>query len=86
MDNLIKKTSIAALLAGFLLTFAPISMNAKQWTLKECIDYALQNNISLQKTPVAKTKRYGGSLIGKSPTLAIIKRFYITKWYISALA
>lgn len=26
----------------------------KQWTLKECIDYALQNNISLKKTNIQK--------------------------------
>ena len=27
---------------------------ARQWTLRECIDYALQNNISLQKTRLTK--------------------------------
>ena len=35
-----------ALLASSL----PIHGWAKQWTLKDCIDYAIQNNISLQKT------------------------------------
>lgn len=35
-----------ALLAASL----PLHVWAKQWTLKDCIDYAIQNNISLQKT------------------------------------
>ena len=30
------------------------TIQAKQWTLKECIDYALTNNISLRKTQVQK--------------------------------
>ena len=29
---------------------APLSAKARQWTLIQCIDYALENNISLQKT------------------------------------
>lgn len=29
---------------------APLSAEARQWTLRQCIDYALENNISLQKT------------------------------------
>lgn len=28
----------------------PLSAKARQWTLRQCIDYALENNISLQKT------------------------------------
>ena len=41
-----KKLFMIALLASSL----PIHGWAKQWTLKDCIDYAIQNNISLQKT------------------------------------
>ena len=41
-------TAIAALLLLSTTT------QARQWTLRECIDYALQNNISLQKTRLAK--------------------------------
>lgn len=41
-----KKLFLMALLAGSL----PLHGWAKQWTLKDCIDYAIQNNISLQKT------------------------------------
>lgn len=29
---------------------APLSAKARLWTLRQCIDYALENNISLQKT------------------------------------
>lgn len=35
------------------VTFAQ-NVSAKQWTLKECIEYALQNNISLQKTKLTQ--------------------------------
>lgn len=38
------------LLAGGVLLLIPETGMAKQWTLRECIDYALQNNISLGKT------------------------------------
>ena len=41
-------TAIAALLLLSTTT------QARQWTLRECIDYALQNNIALQKTRLAK--------------------------------
>ena len=35
---------------GISLMMAPLSAEARQWTLRQCIDYALENNISLQKT------------------------------------
>lgn len=41
-----KKLFMMALLAASL----PLHGWAKQWTFKDCIDYAIQNNISLQKT------------------------------------
>ena len=41
-----------ALCSAILL--APSTLSAKQWTLKECISYALQNNIQLQKTLIQK--------------------------------
>ena len=41
-----KKLFLMALLSASL----PLHGWAKQWTLKDCIDYAIQNNISLQKT------------------------------------
>ena len=39
---------------GILLFIAVEPASAKQWTLKNCIDYALSNNISLQKTRLQK--------------------------------
>ena len=39
---------------GILLFIAVEPSSAKQWTLKNCIDYALSNNISLQKTRLQK--------------------------------
>ena len=39
----------ALLMAGYVTT-----ASAKQWTLKECIDYALTNNISLAKSNLTK--------------------------------
>ena len=35
---------------ALLTASLPLHGWAKQWTLKDCIDYAIQNNISLQKT------------------------------------
>ena len=48
--NIINRT----LTAGLLLLTVSTSISAKQWTLRECIDYALQNNISLQKSRLNK--------------------------------
>jgi outer membrane protein len=39
---------------GFILLSLSQTIDARQWTLKQCIDYALQNNISLQKTHLQK--------------------------------
>lgn len=39
-------------LIGAILGAIPSGIYAKQWTLKECINYALENNISLQKTQI----------------------------------
>lgn len=44
-------TIVRATFCGALLLAAQ-SSPAKEWTLKQCIDYALQNNISLLKTRV----------------------------------
>lgn len=42
------------LLIGLAFLLFPLQMEARRWTLKDCIDYALRNNISLQKTRVQK--------------------------------
>ena len=41
-------------LIGLAFLLFPLQMEARRWTLKDCIDYALRNNISLQKTRVQK--------------------------------
>lgn len=45
-----KKSFFASALA--LLLLAPVSVEARQWTLQDCIQYALQNNITLLKSRV----------------------------------
>ena len=44
-----KKKNIIRVCGIFMLLF-PVTSYAKQWTLQDCINYALQHNISLQKT------------------------------------
>ena len=44
-----KKKSMKAILTAALLVAAPACGTTKQWTLQECVDYALANNINLQK-------------------------------------
>lgn len=44
-----KKFSMTCLVAAAFLSL-PIPSMARQWSLKDCINYALANNISLQKT------------------------------------
>lgn len=41
-----------ALMAGLMLMSMPTECAARQWSLKDCIDYALANNIQLQKAKV----------------------------------
>lgn len=41
-------------LVGVALLSLPTNGMARQWSLKECIDYALANNVSLQKTKLQK--------------------------------
>ena len=41
-------------LLGLMIATTPLGMQAKQWTLRDCINYALENNISLQKTVLKK--------------------------------
>ncbi len=45
------KNSFLTAALAFLL-FVPSSVQAREWTLQDCINYALQNNISLQKSRI----------------------------------
>ena len=56
------------LIVAFLATI-PSGIYAKQWTLKECINYALENNISLQKTQIKKASANEDYLQSKAALL-----------------
>ncbi len=45
-----KKSFMTSALA--LLMLLPVTVEAREWTLHDCISYALQNNISLQKSRI----------------------------------
>lgn len=36
-----------------MITLCSIDVMAQQWTLRDCIEYALANNISLKKNQIA---------------------------------
>lgn len=38
--------------------FTATNIHSKQWTLQECIDYALKNNISIRKSQINKASAY----------------------------
>lgn len=56
-------------LIGAILCAIPSGIYAKQWTLKECINYALENNISLQKTQIKKASANEDYLQSKAALL-----------------
>lgn len=45
---------MARILAAVVMAATPSLASARQWTLQECIDYALQHNINIQKTSVQR--------------------------------
>ncbi len=45
---------LATFLLGMALFAVPEAMTARSWTLQECINYALQNNITLQKNTLSR--------------------------------
>ena len=49
---MMNKASATLLVAGFALFSLQVS--ARQWTLQECIDYALANNITIQNNRITK--------------------------------
>ena len=63
------KTCTKSNLAALLIIAAPLAAQAKQWTLRSCIDYALANNISLQKTQLAKASAQEEYLQSKAALL-----------------
>lgn len=56
-------------LAVVSLLLMSLSASARQWTLKQCIDYALENNITLQKTILQKASANEDYLQSKAALL-----------------
>ena len=54
---------------SLLIASAPLAADAKQWSLQDCIDYALQNNITLQKTQLQKLSAHEDYLQSRSALL-----------------
>ncbi len=56
-------------LVSMIIMAAPLGVQAKQWTLSECINYALENNINLQKTLLTKASSNEDYLQSKAALL-----------------
>lgn len=52
-----------------VLLMAPMGLSARQWTLKECIDYALANNITIRKQVVNSKSAHEDVLQSKAALL-----------------
>lgn len=52
-----------------VLAVAPLSLPAKTWTLEECISYAMENNITLQKAGLKRQTNMESVLSSKSSLL-----------------
>lgn len=63
------KTTLNKTLLGMFIASIPFCVQAKQWTLKDCINYALENNISLQKTQLKKASANEDYLQSKAALL-----------------
>ena len=60
------------LLIGLMLLMLSTAYGQKQWTLQQCIDYAMENNITLQKSKLQKesaTEDLKGAKAALLPTL-----------------
>ena len=60
--QLMKKGFI--LMALILISIGIKSQPSRQWTLNECIQYALENNITLKKSKLAKYQPVYKSICG----------------------
>ena len=68
-SKMIMNRSIKLAMVAILIMTAPLTTHAKRWTLKDCIDYALANNIALQKTRLAKASANEDYLQSKAALL-----------------
>ena len=62
-------------MVALLLVTAPAVTHAREWTLKNCIDYALANNIALQKTRLAKASANEDYLQSKAALLPSLSQY-----------
>lgn len=61
--------TFSKVLIAMSIAVAPCSTQAKQWTLQDCINYALANNISLQKSQLQKASANEDYLQSKAALL-----------------
>lgn len=64
-----KVKTITKAIVGLMIASMPFSAEARQWSLKDCIDYALANNISLQKTRLQAQSAHEDYLQSKAALL-----------------
>ena len=62
-------TRFSKVLVSMLIAGIPFGAQAKQWTLSDCINYALENNITLQKTLLKKASANEDYLQSKAALL-----------------
>ena len=60
---------LSTVIFGIALTASATQAQAKQWSLKDCINYALENNISIQKTQLKKASAQEDYLQSKAALL-----------------
>ena len=64
-----KVKTITKAIVGLMIASMPFLAEARQWSLKDCIDYALANNISLQKTRLQAQSAHEDYLQSKAALL-----------------
>lgn len=64
-----KVKTITKAIVGLMIASMPFSAEARLWSLKDCIDYALDNNISLQKTRLQAQSAHEDYLQSKAALL-----------------
>lgn len=60
------KKTFVSMAMGLALLCVPSLTQARQWTLQECVDYALQNNITIQKSRLTKQSSHEDVLQSKA--------------------
>ena len=68
-NKMIMNRNFKLFMVALLLVTAPAVTHAREWTLKDCIDYALAYNIALQKTRLAKASANEDYLQSKAALL-----------------